>query len=215
MIKRLSKELIDIAQQLYAKNMLAAADGNISYRLNDREILITPTGIPKVRLKLDDMALMTLDDQIIRGHPSSERLMHLAVYQSCPAARCVLHAHPPHAIAWTIARPELTELPNGCFSELILATGRVPIVPYARPGTQAMGDVLKPFLPDCRVMILARHGALTWGETPQEALNGMERIEHAAEILMYANTLGPITSLPNEELAILHEMRRQRGDRVL
>ena len=215
MTQQLSEEIIQVARALHAKNMLAAADGNISYRLNEEEILITPAGKAKAHLHADEMAIITLDNQIIKGNPSSERLMHLSVYQQCPKARCVIHAHPPRAIAWTIARPESTELPGECFSELILSLGRIPIASYARPGTQAMGEGLKSFLPECRVIILARHGALTWGEDLQEALNGMERLEHSAEILLYACSFGGVTALPVSEVAILRAMRQKMGERVL
>jgi L-fuculose-phosphate aldolase len=208
-------QMIAIAQELHAKKMLAAADGNISYRLNENEILITPRGRAKSTLKPDDIATMTLTNEIKQGAPSSERLMHLSVYHASPKARCVIHAHPATAIAWTIARPDLTELPGGCLSELILAAGRVPVAPYVRPGTQFMGDVLQPFLPEHRIIILARHGALTWGEDLQEALNGMERLEHTAEILMRAEMLGGITLLPDAEIEELHQLRKQIGERVL
>lgn len=211
---QLRQEIIYVAQQLYNKNLLAAADGNISYRINDEEILITPTGKAKARLQPEDMAVITIQNQIKSGHPSSECLMHLSIYQQCAAARCVIHAHPPKAIAWTIARPDLTELPSNCLSELILATGRVPIVPYSRPGTQAMGDMLTPYLPDCRIMLLARHGALTWGEDLQETLNGMERLEHTAEILLHTIALGGITNLPDEEIAALKLMRSRMGNQI-
>lgn len=208
-------DIIQAAKLLHAKNMLAAADGNISYYLSDDEILITPAGKAKAGLQPEDIAVMTLDNQIISGHPSSERLMHLAIYQQCKKARCVIHAHPPKAIAWTIARPDLAELPSECLSELILAAGRVPVAPYARPGTQDMGTVLKPFLPECRVILLARHGALSWGEDLQEALNGIERLEHTAEILLYAHLLGGITNLPAEEVNVLRRMRKDIGEKTL
>lgn len=211
----LKQDIIDVAQQLHAKNMLAAADGNISYRLSDDEIIITPAGKSKAKLNSEDIAVITLQNQIISGTPSSERLMHLAIYESCPKARCVVHAHPVTAIAWSIARPDLKELPSTCLSELILAAGNVPIAPYARPGTQSMGEVLKPFLPANRIIILARHGALTWGEDLQEALNGMERLEHTAEILMRATLLGGITHLPDHEIDILKSMREKIGERIL
>src|SRR5581483_2454180 len=124
------------------------------------------------------------------------RLMHLEVYRSCPKAKAVVHAHPPTAIAWTIAHPEMKMLPSDCMSELILAVGDLPVVPYARPGTLNMGEVLRPYLPGSRVMILARHGALSWGEDLDEAYNGMERLEHTALILKSAWELGGLTALP-------------------
>lgn len=214
-IESIKAEMINVAQQLHAKNMLAAADGNISYRISNDEILITPAGKAKAKLKPEDCAVINIDNEIISGQPSSERLMHLKVYGACSKAKCVIHAHPATAIAWTIARPDLTELPAECLSELILAAGRVPIAPFARPGTREMGDVLEAFLPECRIIILSRHGALTWGEDLQEALNGMERLEHTAEILMRAVQLGGITSLPKKEIAVLREMRKKMGERIL
>jgi L-fuculose-phosphate aldolase len=163
----------------------------------------------------EQMATMTIHNEILRGNPSSERLMHLTVYQHCPLAKAVVHAHPPTAIAWSIAHPEWTELPNQAMSELILALGNVPIAPYARPGTQAMGDVLIPLLKKSRVIILARHGAIAWGESLEEATNGMERLEHSAEILWKAETLGGITKLSDEEIAVLKSMREKLGEKSL
>lgn len=208
-------QMIDAAKRLHQRNMLASADGNISYRIDYNRILITPAGKAKILISPEDIAVITLDNQILEGTPSSERLMHLAVYAHCPEARCVVHAHPPTAIAWTIARPALTELPNRSLSELIIAVGKVPIVPYARPGTAAMGEVLLPFLNTSRVMILARHGALAWGESVDEATNGLERVEHTAEILWRAEQLGGISDLPDEEIDFLQTLRAKLGHRIL
>lgn len=158
----LSAEIVEACRRLHARNMLASADGNVSVRVSDEEILITPT-----------------------------------------------------AIAWSVARPELAELPSKCLSEVILACGRIPIVPYARPGTQLMGENLAPFLPECRVMILSRHGALSWGESLDEAYNGMERVKHSAQILRDAVALGGLTELPAQEVEALRELRHQLGYRTL
>ena len=207
--------IVIAAKRLYQRNLLAAADGNISIRITDQRILITPAGKSKALLTPEEMAEISLDNTTLRGNPSSERLMHLAIYKKCPKARAVVHAHPPTAIAWSIARPHLTELPHRSLSELILAVGRLPIVPYARSGTQAMGDVLGPFLPDHRVMILSRHGALAWGETLEEAVNGIERLEHVADILLRAEQLGRITDLPDEEIEALKKMREMHGNRTI
>lgn len=195
--------------------MLSAADGNVSVRLSDQEILITPTGMNKARISPADVAVVTLDNRVLSGNPSGERLMHLEIYQRVPSAKAVVHAHPPTAIAWSIAFPEQKELPSSAMSELILAVGSVPIAPYARPGSKAMGEVLLPFLPQSRVMILARHGALSWGEDLEESYNGMERLEHTVQILKSAHELGRISALPEEEVKVLREMRAKLGNRTL
>ena len=212
---RIKSKIVSICRKLNQKNYLASADGNVSYRISDRQILITPSGVNKSEMEASQIALMTSQNQILEGMPSSERLMHLEIYKRCPKAKAVVHAHPPTAIAWTIAQPNLRELPAECMSELILAVGRIPIIPYARPGTAQMGEALATFLPQHRVMILARHGALSWGEDLDEAYNGMERLEHSAQILKMALELGGLSSLPSGEVAALREMRKKLGERTL
>lgn len=209
------EQMVEICRRLNQKNLLAAADGNISYRNSDQDILITPTGKNKAHIESKDMAQITLDNKILVGQPSSERLMHLEIFKNCPKAKAIVHAHPPTAIAWTIAFPQDKELPCDGMSELILALGSVPIAPYARPGTQAMGDVLKAFLPQHRVLILARHGAISWGEDLEEAYNGMERLEHVAGILKSAVQMKGLSSLPAEEVQALRELRQKIGERSL
>ena len=213
--RELLEGICDICRRLHARNLLAAGDGNISVRMADGRIAITPSGVSKARMKPGDMAFLGSDGSIISGRPSTERLMHLAIYRSCPEARCVVHAHPPTAIAWTVARPELHELPSEGLPELILATGRIPVVPYARPGTEAMGKVLEPFLPKHRLLLLARHGAVCWGEDLEGAYLGIERLEHVAQILKSAVELGGISSMEAVELAALHEAREKMGPRIL
>lgn len=212
---RLLEGLCDLGRRLHARNLLAGADGNLSVRLADGRIAITPSGISKARLAPSDMAYLDADGQVLAGRPSSERLMHLAIYRACPEARCVAHAHPPTAIAWTLARPGLSELPADALPELILAAGRIPVVPYARPGTPEVGANLVPFLPGHRLLLLARHGAVCWGEDLEEVCRGLERAEHVAQILKAAVELGGIEPLDADERAALQEARRRGGPRIL
>lgn len=211
----LCRQIVEIARRLHSRNCLAAADGNISYRVSDEEIWITPSGVAKAFMDPNDMACIDLQGRILRGKASGEREMHLEIYRRCPEARAVVHAHPPTAIAWTLARPELGELPAESLPEVVLATGRIPFVPYARPGTAEMGTALHPFLPKHRALLLVRHGAVCWGGDLEEAWRGLERIEHAALILREAELLGGPRPLPLDELAALSKMRTEMGDKLL
>ena len=218
--------MIDLAKSLHERNLIAAADGNISYRVSDDEILITPSGLAKSRIEIQDIAVITLDNRIIKGKPSSERLMHLEVYKKCPQAKAIVHAHPPTAIAWSLAFPEMKELPYRSLPEAILAAGKIPIIPYARPGTVEMGTHLLNFLPQNRLMILARHGALCWGEDLEEAYRGIERVEHVSQILKSARELlltassenskrsMELPELPEQELEELFKLREKIGPGV-
>ena len=207
-------EIIQVCQRLYNRNMLAAADGNISMKVADG-ILITPSGKSKAFIEAEDIAFITQDNEILFGRPSSERLMHLAIYNQVKEAQAVVHAHPPTAIAWTVAFPEMKELPNNCLSEIVLAAGHIPIISYARPGTAAMGEVLKPYSKDHKIMILSRHGGLCWGDSLEEATMGMERLEHSAEILYRAQGLGGLSYIDDSEMQALYEIRKQIGNKSL
>jgi L-fuculose-phosphate aldolase len=209
------QDLLDACRRLHAGGLLAASDGNLSVRLPNGLIAMTPSGVPKAKVQLGDLAHLQLDGTIEGGRPSSERAMHLAIYRAVPAAKAIVHAHPPTAIAWSLARPDLKELPADGLPEVILAAGRIPIVPMALPGTEAMGANLLPFLPEHRLMILARHGGLCWGEHMDEAAGGMERLEQVAKILWLAETLGGAKPLSTEELQELRSLRMKLGPRII
>lgn len=206
--------ILHVCKMLHAKNYLAAADGNVSYRLDDEHIFITPSGRPKAFIHESDIAVINLRGEILSGTPSAERVMHLAIYRKCPQAKSVVHAHTPSAVAWSIARPDLKELPSSALPEVILAAGRIPIVPYAIPTTADMGVALEEYLPSCRLMILSRHGSVSWGESLEEAYMGIERLEHAAETLRLAASLGELTEVSKSDLAILRAMREKIGART-
>lgn len=215
MSEALLSDLLDACRRLHAGGLLAASDGNLSVRLPDGRIAMTPSGVPKAKVKREDLAMLALDGTILAGRPSSERAMHLAIYRTVPEAKAVIHAHPPTAIAWSIARPEWQELPADALPEVILAAGRIPIVPMAIPGTEAMGENLLPFLPAHRLMILARHGGLCWGEHLDEAVGGMERLEQVATILWKAETLGGAQPLAASDLAELRSLRAKLGPKII
>lgn len=208
------QSLCEACRRLHDRNLLAAGDGNLSARLPDGRIAMTPTGVAKAWIRPEDFAFLTLDGTILDGKPSSERLMHLAIYAACPEARVVVHAHPPTAIAWTVARPELREIPSEALPEVILGAGAIPVVPYARPGTPDLANGLRAFLPAHRLLVMARHGAVCWGEDADEAAGGIERLEHVAQILKSAVELGGLSPLPQAEVAALRALRGTLGPRI-
>jgi L-fuculose-phosphate aldolase len=205
-------------QRLHDRNMLAAGDGNISLYLPDKErVLISMSGGTLVDLSPEHMVPIDLEGNSINSYrikatPSSEKWIHLMVYKHAPKARCIVHAHPPHAVAFSLANPDLKELPIESLSEAILSVGSIPIIPYAMPGSEDLAEQIANYLPHHRVMIMARHGALAWGETVEEAFNGMERIEHVAYTLKIANDLGGWTSLGSKELDSLQKLRLELGE---
>lgn len=206
---------------MHQKNFLASCDGNLSVRESDTsKVFITRSGIMKGLLKPEDIITVSLNGELIdskapNAKPSSELAMHLAIYKNQPLAKAVVHAHPPSAIAFSVVFPEEKWFPLDYISELRLALGEVPIVCYQRPGTKDMGMALVPFLCKAKVMILARHGVVAWGEDLQEAYRGIERLEHACDIYLKARALGHVKSLPDEEVEALKKMREEIGFKTL
>lgn len=211
----IKRNILQVCRMLHEKNFLAAADGNVTVKVSDEKIWCTPSGRPKAFIDESEIACIDMKGNILSGHPSAERAMHIEIYRRCPKAKAVVHAHTPTAVAWTVARPDLKELPAAALPEVILAAGHIPIVPYTIPTTEDMAASLRPYLPQSRMLILSRHGAVSWGESLEEAYMGIERLEHAAETLRRAATLGDITEVSAQDLTTLRQMREKIGDRTL
>jgi L-fuculose-phosphate aldolase len=136
--------------------------------------------------------------------PSSELGMHLRVYAMRADVGAVVHAHPPTATGFAVAGEGFMA---DVLPEIIFQLGRVPLVPYATPGTPAVAEGLAPFIPEHDAFLLANHGATTVGETLLVAHQRMESLEHAARILLVARQLGHVAVLAPDQVAALQAAR--------
>src|SRR6266480_25184 len=102
---KVKQEICEMGRRLYAKGFAAANDGNITVRINSKEILCTPTGVSKGFLKPDDICKVDYEGKQLAGTKkrSSEVLLHLTVYKNRPDVQGVVHCHPPHATAFAVA----------------------------------------------------------------------------------------------------------------
>lgn len=207
-----AKKLIcEIGKRVYNKNFVAANDGNISVRVGPNTIWTTPTGVSKGFMTPDMMVKMDLSGKILSGKskPSSEVKMHLKVYNESPDTNAVVHAHPPVATSFAIAGISL-EKPVS--PEAVVLLGRVPVAPYATPGTHEVPDSITPFIKDYHAVLLANHGALTWGRDLMEAYFRMESLEHYALMLMYStNIINKANELDCTQISDLMEIRNNLG----
>jgi L-fuculose-phosphate aldolase len=197
-------ELIDTCKTLETKGLIAAMDGNVSVRVGEERILVTPSGRAKGDLVALDLLLLDLEGEILAGHgrPSSEIRMHLAVYSKRPDVQAVVHAHPPMLTAFTIAGiPFLAE----ALPEVWMSIGPVPTAPYATPSTEEVPRSIAPFIETHRAILMERHGSLTFGRTLKEACLRLEKLEHAARTLFFAQLLknGPPSPLSEAALSKL------------
>jgi L-fuculose-phosphate aldolase len=103
-------------------------------------------------------------------------------------------------------------MPADVLPELIVYLGEVPLAPYATTGTPALGDVVEPLLSRHVAVLLANHGAVTWGPDLATARIRMESLEHSAKILLTARLLGRTTRLSPDQIAALERLRGKPRD---
>ena len=203
----LARSIVVVCQRLYAMGLIAGQDGNVSVRLPSGHVLVTPAGLCKVDVTVED--LVELDPggrRVSRGaRASSEVEMHLRIYARRPDVHAVVHAHPPVATGFGVAGLDFMD---DVLPESIFLLGGVPLVPYAAPGTPALGDALEPFLAHHDGFLLANHGATTVGSSLLLAHQRMESLEHTARILFTARTLGRVNALAPHEAEALRAARR-------
>jgi len=206
----LGRAIIQVCRRLYDRGLVAGPDGNVSVRLPDESILVTPSGLSKVDVTLDDLVIVHLDGSVLDGRrsPSSELAMHLRIYRRRDDVRAVVHAHPPTATGFAVAGESFMA---PVLPEVILQMGAVPLVPYATPGTEELPDAMEPFLARHDAFLLANHGATTVGPTLIVAHQRMESLEHAAQILLAARSLGRVNELTAVDADRLRERREDRG----
>ncbi len=211
----LRREICDAGRALYDRGLIGPLDGNLSARAGDRYLLCTPSGSHKGELRPDDLVKLTLDGRVVtpNAKPSSELLMHLAIYRQRPDVACVVHAHPPCAVGLTVAG---VSLEKPVVPEILFAIGAVPNVPYSSPTTRDVPDAIASVLSRCDAFMLARHGSVVLCATPREGVIKTETIEHTAKITLAANAAGGGAPLPDAEIAKLLRLaeasRAPRGD---
>lgn len=204
------KEICRIGRRLEEKGFVAATDGNISCKIAPDQILITPSGIPKGDLTENDLIVIDPEGRLMEGDrkPSSETLMHLAVYRERSDVYAVIHAHPPITTALTVAGVTLAQC---VIPEVVVTMGTIPTAEYATPSTEEGACVIKDLIHETDVIILDRHGSLTVGATLKSAYLKLEKLEHAAKITATAKMLGQVKTLSKEEVAKLVDLRQKLG----
>ena len=179
--------LITAGRRLGSRGLISAGEGNLSIRLDAERLLVTPTGRRKDELTEDDLVVVRLRHEgpfsSRSGHrPTSDLAIHLAVHAARPKLGAVAHAHLPASMALTLAGevPDPTALPETAYH-----LPRLPFVPFGEMGSRELADRVAAALSDDAdgsarppsAVLLERHGAVTVGGDPAEAVNRLELVE--------------------------------------
>ena len=195
------RRLAECCHLLYDRHLTVSAGGNMSVRLGEDEILITPSGVNKGLISGDDLVKMDMDGNVISGgKPSIEHKFHIGIYKENPETNAVIHRHPLYCLALAVKGEDI----KSCLTpEGVLLLDQVPTVRYETPGSQELVDAVMEYA-DAPAMLMAKHGAITQGRTLEEAFNRMEELEFQAHLQILA---GDAAELPVEEVVKLRGMR--------
>ncbi len=204
-----ARRMAECCRRLADLGLIAGVAGNVSVRLAEDRVLVTPRGLIKADLGSEDMVEVDLAGEVIRGRhpPSAELGLHLRILRSRGDVTAVIHAHPPVATGIGVAGQEFDW---DVLPEVVFLVGRVPVVPYGAPGTRELAEQIDPFIEEHDTLILANHGALSMGASLDEAQIRMETLEHSAKIVFTARLLGRVNHLSRDEVRRLEGLRRNK-----
>ena len=193
------EEIVRYGRMLHEKGFVAAMDGNLSVRLKQDRILVTPTGLSKGSMRPADLVIVDLDGNQVAGrrNVTSEIGMHLMIYRTRADVKAIVHAHPPTATGFAAAGIALTE-PLVC--EVVMGLGCIPLARYGTPGTAELAQSLEPYVPKYDAILMSNHGVVAYGDTIEHAYMKMETVEHFAEISLVTHLLGRQQPLQEREI---------------
>ena len=204
------RKVANAAREMAALGLVAGSSGNVSLRLPNGLFAVTPSGVPYSRLEDGQVVIIDADAEPVDGEliPSSETLLHLAIYAARPDVGAVVHTHAIYSSVAAVAGLDVPPI----IDEMMLAIGGpVRVSEYAFPGTQELADGAVAALGERNAALIRNHGAVGVGRDLPSALDVCALVERVAQIYVFARLLGRANTLPPDavetELA-MYRMRR-------
>jgi L-fuculose-phosphate aldolase len=203
----LRKELAEVTHEVYRKGYTPPLNGNMSVRLDDGHILITPSYVCKGLVTEDSVLKIGMDGQVIGSlaKPSIETGMHLAIYRQRPDVRGIVHAHPRNISVFAVANKPIDV---SIMPEAVYLLGAVKCIDYFMPGSDELREAVARHAAEYDAYLLFNHGMITVGRDIREALYRLETLELCAELELKAKTLGGAVGLSGPEIDKLLEVRK-------
>ena len=193
----LRTEIVKYGKLMFDRRLTFATGGNLSARLDEDTILITPSGVRKGGLEEGDLLTVDLRDGSHSGpgRPSIETPLHTMFY-SREEVNAVVHGHPPFCTSLAVMGRQLR---TGIIPEGIMVLGEVPMVPYKTPGTEDLARALAEAGGDGRGYLMEKHGSLAVGRSLEEAYDRLEEMEFIAMVQVRCDSMGGVEEIPPEE----------------
>lgn len=182
---RLREEICAIGQSIFERGLTAGSSGNISAK-TEEGWLMTPTGSSLGRLDPARLSKLDHDGRLVSGDPpTKESFLHRVMYEERPATGAVVHLHSTHSVAVSC----LTEVdPDDVLPPItayyVMRVGKLPLVPYFRPGDLALAEAVRGFAGKHHAVLLANHGPVIAGSNLDDAVNAIEELEETAKLYL-------------------------------
>lgn len=185
------------AKTMYARGLVEGTAGNVSGRVADDRVIVTPSSLSYEAMTLDDLVLVDLDGQVVEGErsPTSEQALHLECYRLYPEVWGVVHCHAVHASMYAVAR---RPIPAGIDEFVVYIGGDVPCAEYHPSGSGGLATEVASHLGDRSAALMANHGMVCVGKSVDDALHSALVVEHNAKIMFGAEQLGGVVPLPEK-----------------
>ncbi len=188
---RLREDICLLAKSMFDRGLTMGSSGNISARLDDGRLLVTPTGSCFGRL--DPARLAVLDDgrHVDGDAPTKEVPLHTAFYDTRPTG-AVVHLHSCHSVALsTLPDTDPDNMLPAITAYGVMKLGKVALLPYFMPGDPAMGDAIRGLAGKRSAVVLAHHGPVVAGKDIEAACYAMEELEETAKLALMTRGMGP------------------------
>jgi len=201
------KEVAHFMRRLYKHGLTTTSGGNISLRLSDDLILITPTATDKGRMKWKEVGIVNIFGENFTPllKPSIETAMHLAIYKRKNDVSAIVHAHPVFASLFTAIKAKIN---TNLTSEAKAILGDPLLVRYAVMGSKALAEVAAENIMKSDILLLENHGILTTGSTLLQAFDKIEVLENAAKMTLMTEMTGKKRPLDKARILELEKLFR-------
>jgi L-fuculose-phosphate aldolase len=203
--------VLDAAKRMLADGLVEGTSGNISGRLPDGHVCLSPSSVPYDTMTLDDLVVVDLEGTVVEGHrsPTTEKDLHLSALRRYPELGAVIHTHAVYATMFALAHEPI---PAVIEEVVVYLGGEIPCCEYKGTGTAELGDEVARHLSDRGAALLANHGLVTCGSSPEQALHNAALVERTAKIVWGTRAMGatihPLPERVNADMAGVYRFIR-------
>jgi L-fuculose-phosphate aldolase len=201
------KEVARFMRRLYRQGLTTTSGGNISLKVSEEIILITPSATDKGRMKWKEVGIMSIIGENLTPDlkPSIESALHLGIYKKNSEVLAIVHAHPVFASSFTAMKCDIN---TSLTAEARAICGEPKFVPYALMGSPELAEVTAENSAESDVLLLENHGILTTGKTLLSAFDKLEVLENAAKMTLIVGLSGKKRTLSTARLRELDKLFR-------